>query len=90
MIIKSIFKHRFKQKMKQSIIFGTHKLSKDSILYALKNGICFLDTATGYNNGELIGKVLKDFGDHFDKNINIVTKFNPNDFSSNFQDKKKT
>jgi diketogulonate reductase-like aldo/keto reductase len=65
-----------------SVIFGTHKLQKESILYALRNGLLMLDTATGYNNAELIGDVLKEF----DSNANIVTKFNSNDFEQNIYD----
>lgn len=59
-----------------TINFGTHKLSKENILYALQCGITTFDTATGYNNADLIGNALKTT----DLNINVITKFNPDDF----------
>ena len=65
-----------------SVIFGTHRIPKESILYALNHGITTLDTATGYSNSELIGNALKDI----DFQANIITKFNTNDFKGNIDE----
>lgn len=64
-----------------TIIFGTHKLPKEAVQYALKCGINMLDTATGYNNADMIGGILQE-NNH---QTYITTKFNSNDFEKNIE-----
>lgn len=52
-------------------IFGTYKVPKNIISVAIQNNLT-IDTATGYNNAELIGSVIKELN----KNASIITKFN--------------
>ena len=62
--------------LKNNIIYGTYKVSLDSIKLALSSGFKILDTATGYNNVHIINQAIKE------TNITpiIMTKYNPNDF----------
>lgn len=58
------------------IIYGTHKMSVESITNAINCGYTAIDTATGYNNGPFIKTAIEN-----SKSVPIiVTKFNTNDF----------
>jgi diketogulonate reductase-like aldo/keto reductase len=59
-----------------NLIYGTHKMTKDSITMALKAGCVSLDTATGYKNDDLVAEALAATG----ARPTIITKFNSTDF----------
>lgn len=58
---------------------GTYKINQDSLTSALKNGLRHIDTATGYANEEMIGKVLEDLPHEMVDEIFITSKINPTD-----------
>jgi len=66
--------------LKSKVIFGTHKVSQEAISFAIQNGL-ILDTATGYNNANLISKAM----DESKNTPVIITKFNPNDFNDGIE-----
>lgn len=60
------------------ICFGTNKMDKNSISLAIESGYKYLDTATGYNNASIIKEAING------KKIMIIGKFNPFDFTNQF------
>lgn len=61
-----------------NLIFGTHKLSEIALTYAIESGLSMLDTATAYNNAELMEKAFK----ITKKYPTVLTKFNSKDFDN--------
>ncbi len=66
------------------LVFGTHKMSQEAIIHAIKTGYQILDTATGYKNADIIKNAIDATKDFYKKPL-IMTKFNPEDFAQDIE-----
>jgi diketogulonate reductase-like aldo/keto reductase len=69
------------QMRSQKIIYGTHKMSTKNMTDAITVGYLVFDTATGYQNANL----LKEAINKCDQEVYIITKFNPRDFKTGIE-----